>query len=158
MSSRRRVLLSIGMPLAGWLALRCPPAQAHATRLADLWIDHPYALPSNPGANQASAHIRSLRNDGALPERLLGARTAVAGRVELRRRGTVARVVDAIALPPGDQANLRHDGDYELVLVDLNRPLRTGERFTLTLIFERAGECEVTVWVQAPRARVPHRA
>ena len=38
------------------------------------------------------------------------------------------------------------------MLMGLQRPLVLGERFALTLRFERAGEREVMVWVQQPRA------
>ncbi|NDY92451.1 hypothetical protein [Ideonella livida] len=39
-----------------------------------------------------------------------------------------------------------------MLLKGLETPLVEGKRFTLRLRFERAGEREVTVWVQQPRA------
>ena len=57
----------------------------------------------------------------------------------------------ALELPAGAELKPRHGGDTHLILVDLKAPLRNGERFPLVLRFERAGEREVTVWVQQPR-------
>lgn len=129
-------------------------APAHGTRAGDLVIDHPYALPSPPVAIDTTAHLRALRNTGHHADRLLAAHTPLARQVLLRRRSANAQVVDAIELPPGGEANLRHDGDYEIVLVGLLRPLRDGDRFVLELRFEHAGVRELSVWVQAPRARL----
>lgn len=112
-------------------------------------MDHPYALPTPPGATQGSAHLRSLSNTGPAADRLLGATTAVAEQVELQHQG---QAVATQELPPGAQLLLRHDGEWRLLLKGLKTPLVEGQRFTLRLRFERAGEREVTVWVQQPRA------
>jgi copper(I)-binding protein len=37
------------------------------------------------------------------------------------------------------------------MLIDLKAPLKNGDRFPMTLRFEKAGEREVMVWVQQPR-------
>jgi copper(I)-binding protein len=34
------------------------------------------------------------------------------------------------------------------MLVGLKQPLKIGDKFPLTLIFEKAGKAEVTVWVE----------
>ena len=61
------------------------------------------------------------------------------------------RRIEAIEIPPGAVLKLRHGGDTHLMLLGLKAPLQDGERFALWLRFERAGEHEVTVWVQTPR-------
>ena len=61
------------------------------------------------------------------------------------------RAIDGIALPPGTEVRLRHGGEHHLMLLGLKQPLLVGDRFPLTLRFERAGEREVMVWVQQPR-------
>ena len=43
------------------------------------------------------------------------------------------------------------------MLMDLKQPLKDGDRFDLTLRFERAGERTVKVWVQTPRDATGHR-
>ena len=37
------------------------------------------------------------------------------------------------------------------MLLGLKAPLKDGDRFPVTLTFQRAGEREVMVWVQTPR-------
>lgn len=125
------------------------PAQAHGTQAGDLTIEHAYALPSAPGSTEGSAHLRALSNRGRTADRLLGARTPAADAVELQRAG---QPVAAIELPPGATLALRHDSEWRLRLTGLKSPLVNGQRFTLVLRFEHAGEREVTAWVQQPRA------
>ena len=132
-------------------------AQAHDFRAGNLSIDHPYATPSLPGVSTGAAYVRGIRNKGAVADRLVGARTPVAERVELHTRqtdGDVVRMreVSGIALPAGQEVQLRHGQPQHLMLVGLKQPLKAGERFDLTLRFERAGETTVKAWVQQPRA------
>jgi copper(I)-binding protein len=61
------------------------------------------------------------------------------------------REVPAIDLPPKTVIELRHGGSYHLMLMDLKQPLKDGDRFDMTLNFERAGKQTVKVWVQQPR-------
>ena len=70
------------------------------------------------------------------------------------------RALDALDLPPGAEAKTRHGGEIHLMLHELKAPLAVGDRFPLTLRFERGGEREVKVWVQQPRdvgAADPHQ-
>jgi copper(I)-binding protein len=62
------------------------------------------------------------------------------------------RAVPAIDLPAGATLRLRHGGDTHVMLLDLKAPLKEGDRFPITLRFEHAGEREVMVWVQQPKA------
>lgn len=143
--------------LAAWLTGTAGPVAAHDDKLGALRIDHPYALPSAPGASTGMAYLRSLGNTGDQPDRLVGASTPAARVVEIHHSMRDARnqvhlhAVDAVELPPRTTLQLRHGGAYHLVLVDLKAPLKTGDRFPLTLRFEKAGAREVTVWVQQPR-------
>ena len=143
--------------LAGALGV-CLAAGVHAhdARVGDLTLDHPYATPSLAGSSIGAAYFRHIRNRGGQPDRLVGAGTPVAARVELHRmtldNGVMRmREVAFIELPPKSDTPLRHGGACHLMLIDLKRPLKDGERFDLTLQFERAGARTVQVWVQSPR-------
>jgi copper(I)-binding protein len=137
--------------------LPAPSVEAHDFRLGALRIEHPYATPSPPGAANGAAYLRAVRNTGDQPDRLVGASSPVARAVEIHRsvidaQGVMRmRAVDGIALPPRAEVRLRHGGEHHLMLIDLKQPLKVGDRFPMTLRFERAGEREVTVWVQQPR-------
>jgi hypothetical protein len=132
-------------------------ARAHGVSKGDLRIDHPYAVPSVPGDASGYAYFRGISNTGAMLERLLGASSPIAARVELRRLKLHAgkaqtAPVQAIDLLPKSLTVLRHTGDYQLALIDLKQPLRDGDRFDVTLNFEHAGQQTVQAWVQTPHA------
>lgn len=132
--------------------------QAHDFKAGGLRVDHPYATPSLPGLKTGAVYFRAIKNPGAQGDRLLSASTPVAARVAIHRMqmdGEVMRMreVPALALPAGSSVALRHgmpDG-HHLMLLDLKAPLKDGERFPVTLRFERAGSHEVMVWVQTPQ-------
>jgi len=122
----------------------------------------PYATPSRPGLTTGALYFRGIRNTGAVADRLLSAATPVAGRVEIHRmqmmpgaQGEVMqmRAVPSLEIPAGANVALRHgmaDG-HHLMLLDLKDPLKDGDRFPVTLHFEKAGSHTVQVWVQTPR-------
>lgn len=144
------LLLASGLASSG-------PVAAHDFRLGPLRIDHPYATPTPPGAVTGAVYLRGIRNTGEQADRLIGAHTPAARSVEIHRSRIDAsqvmrmRAVDGVELPPRSELRLRHGGETHLMLIDLKAPLKNGERFAMTLRFERAGEREVTVWVQQPR-------
>lgn len=142
---------------------------AHDFKAGDLRIDHPYATPSRPALSTGAVYFRHIRNTGRGPDRLLSASTPVAARVQIHRiqlvqgaQGEVMqmRAVPALDLPAGATVAMKHgstDG-HHLMLLDLKAPLKDGDRFPVTLTFEKAGVHEVKVWVQTPRAgTVGHR-
>lgn len=150
----RRAVLALA---PAWLAAWATPAAAHDFKLGSLRIDHPYATPTAAGASTGAVYLRTLRNTGEQADRLVGASTPVAASVEIHRsvidaQGVMRmRAIDALALPPRSEQRLRHGGEYHLVLIGLKAPLKHGDRFPITLRFEKAGEREVAVWVQQPR-------
>lgn len=147
------------IPMAVLAMALCGGATAHDFKAGDLRIDHPYATPSRPGLKTGAVYFRGIKNNGEQGDRLLSARTPRAGKVEIHRMRTDGEVmrmrpVPALELPPKSDMPLRHsshDG-HHLMLLDLQQPLKDGERFPITLTFEHAGEREVMVWVQTPRS------
>ena len=146
----RAAALALGFALAA-------PAGAHDFKLGPLRIDHPYALPTVAGVSTGAVYLRTLRNTGAQSDRLVGARTPVAAAVEIHRsvvdgQGVMRmRAIEAVELPPRSELHVRHGGEHHLMLIGLKAPLKNGDRFPITLRFEKAGEREVVVWVQQPR-------
>jgi copper(I)-binding protein len=142
-----RCLAALGL-MAGTAAVH-----AHGSRVGALVIDHPYALPTPGGARTGAVYFRELRNTGTQADALTGARTPAAASVEIHRsvvEGDVARMRAQTALPlaPGQSLPVRHGGTWHLMLVGLAAPLKHGDRFPMTLRFEKAGEVEVVVQVQ----------
>lgn len=148
---------------AGAVAVCAVPAHAHGVKVGDLAIDHPYATPTRPGMTTGAVYFRAIQNKGSQPDQLLSARTPAAASVAFHRMvmdGDVMRMqaVPAIELPAGTEVRLRHGSAapgveaHHIMLMGLKAPLKDGDRFPVTLSFQRAGEREVMVWVQTPKA------
>ena len=134
------------------LALAAPAAQAHGYKVGEIGIGHPWARPTTSGQPTAGAYLK-LDNAGAAADRLTGASTPRAERVELHEMWMEADVMrmrrrDAIEVPAGGEVELKPGGAH-LMLFGLSAPLAVGEKFPMTLTFEKAGKVEVTVNVQA---------
>jgi copper(I)-binding protein len=100
-----------------------------------------------------SAAYFVLHNHGGEADRLVAARTEIAGAVELHRSAIEdgvmrMRQVEAIEVPARGEVRLA-PGGYHLMLIGVNRELKDGDRFTIMLEFERTGERAVEVLVGA---------
>ena len=137
-------------------ALACAmPAGAHDYALAALRIVHPYARATPPGADVGGAFV-TIDNKGSAADRLLGASSPVASRVELHTMAMdngVMRMheVPAIDLPPGGEVQLK-PGGLHMMLVGLKAPLAAGSSVPLRLTFEHAGSIDVDVAVESMTA------
>ena len=119
---------------------------------ADIEIRNAWSRATPSGAEVGAGYLE-IRNRGAKADRLLSASTDIAKRVELhvtQRAGDVARMrqVQSVEIPAGKSVVLK-PGAGHLMLVELARPLKEGERFALKLRFERAGEMQAEVEVRA---------
>lgn len=143
--------------LGALLAAIAVPAAAQETSAGALRITRPWSRAAGGGGTGAG--YMTIRNTGTAPDRLLAARFAGARTVELHthiRDGDVMRMrpVPAIDLPPGQEVRFQ-PGGLHIMLIGLTGPLRQGESVPLTLVFERAGEVEVMLRVEAAGARGP---
>ena len=138
------------------LLIAALPAFSHSFEKGDLQIRHPWSRATPPGAKVGVGYLE-IRNNGAQPDRLLSASTSVAKRVEMHiteQAGEVAKMRQLRAFEvPGRERLTLEPGGAHLMLVDLVQPLKKGERFSMTLRFERAGELEVQFEVQEMGAR-----
>lgn len=154
----------VGFVLGGlfmWMVATAT-VQAHQASVGDIVMVHPYATPSQ--VSTGAVYFRSLRNTGKTPDRLLSASSPVAARVGLHTMnmdGNVMRMreVPAIELPARSETKMGHaqTNGYHLMLEGLKAPLKDGDRFDLTLRFEKAGERTVQIWVQQPRGGTAHQ-
>ena len=131
-------------------------ALPHSHEKGDLQIRHPWSRATPPGAKVAAGYFE-IRNNGKQSDRLLSASTPVAKKVEMHvteHAGEVAKMrqLRAFEVPGRERLALEPNGAH-LMLVDLVQPLKKGERFAMTLRFERAGEVEVQFEVQEMGAR-----
>jgi periplasmic copper chaperone A len=148
---KRRIFLA-AMLFAG-------AALGHSHEKGEIQVRHPWARATPPGAAVGAGYLE-IRNRGSQPDRLVAASTAVAKRVEMHvteHAAEVARMrqLRSFEVPARERLTLSPGGAH-LMLVDLVRPLKKGERFAMTLRFERAGELEVQFEVQELGSRHPH--
>jgi copper(I)-binding protein len=140
-------------------ALSVTPAAAHAYEKGDIQVRHPWSRATPPGAATAAGYLE-IRNSGREPDRLLGASTPAAERVELHvtvREGDVVRMreIAHLEVPARQRVTLRPGGPH-LMIIGLKKPFARGERVPVNLRFERAGELQVMIEVQAGDTKKPH--
>ena len=146
-----RQLTILATALAFVAAGALAEAAARDFKKGTIMVQEPWAratIPDRPGA--AYARIMNMGGDG---DRLVGAASAAAGRVELHTHlmeGDVMKMrrIEAIDVPAEGGVALE-PGGHHLMLFDLAEPLKEGTSFPMTLSFEKAGEIEVVVEVQA---------
>ena len=146
--NRSSALAGLALGLASLLA------QAHEFKLGAITIGHPYARATAAGQPTGGAFM-SFANAGPA-DKLVSVSADVSKSVELHTMamdGDVMRMrqVDSIALPRGKTVELK-PGALHLMLMGLKAPLKSGDKFPLTLRFEKAGEVTVMVNVEAAGA------
>jgi copper(I)-binding protein len=147
--------LSIALAVAG--ASTAPAQHAHHVH-PTVEIVAPWARAS-AGATRTGAVYMTIRNTAANVDRLIGVSTPVADRVELHTHvaeGDVMKMrkIDGVDLKSNAAVELK-PGGLHVMLFDLKAPLGEGQRFPLTLGFEKAGEVSVQVEVRSTAATGP---
>ena len=127
--------------------------------LAQVEVQDAWSRATPPGAKVAAGYM-TLRNKSATPDRLVGASSPAAARVEthtMEMTGDVMRMreVKGYEVPAKGSFELKPGGAH-LMLVDIKRPLKEGERVPLVLRFEKAGEVKTELAVQGMGAMKPH--
>ncbi|HEY8607134.1 MAG TPA: copper chaperone PCu(A)C [Noviherbaspirillum sp.] len=134
---------------------------AACVQAQDLRVSQAYARATVPGQPAGSAYL-TLENGGKRADKLVGASTPVAKSVEIHTmsmEGNVMRMreVPGIELQPSARVEMKPGDGYHLMLMGLRQPLKAGERFPLTLHFEKAGKLAVEASVQDKAAAGGHQ-
>ncbi|RJG04955.1 copper chaperone PCu(A)C [Noviherbaspirillum cavernae] len=132
-------------------------AHAHDYKAGDLRIDHPYARPTVPNQPSGGAYI-TIENKGTASDKLVGIASPIAKAVEIHTMsmdGNIMRMreVPNIEFKPASKTTMRPGDGYHLMLIGLKQPLKTGDKFPMTLTFEKAGKVEISVWVEDKPAK-----
>ena len=139
----------------GLLALAAP---AHNHEKGHIQVRHAWSRATPPGATVGVGYME-IRNRSAQPDKLIYAATPMAETVEFhvtQREGDIMKMrqVKVFELRSRERFVMR-PGASHLMLVELLRPLKQGERIPMTLRFERAGELEIELEVQETGSRHP---
>lgn len=128
-------------------------AYAHSFSMGDIHISHPYAKPTAPAQPTGGAYL-TIENKGRESDKLVKAISPIAGAVELHTMRLDSnnimrmREVGEVVITAGSELRLQPGNGYHLMLLHLKQPLKLGDKFPLILVFEKAGEVEVTVIVE----------
>ena len=140
-----------------WLLLFAFTAVTFSVR-AQVQIENAWSRATAPGAKVGAGYF-TIRNQSAAPDRLVGASSPAAARVEthiIEKQGDVLRMreVKGYEVPAKGSFELKPGGPH-LMLVDIKAPLKEGDRVPLTLKFEKAGEVKIELGVRALGAPAP---
>jgi copper(I)-binding protein len=146
--NRIKKLGLVGLGFCAWSSF----AAAQEFKAGGITVIAPWAR-ATPGSAKVGGAYLELKAAGA-GDRLISATSTVAGTVEIHEHvneGGVMKMrrVDGLAVPAGGSVTLK-PGGYHLMLMDLKRPLKQGDKLQLTLTFEKAG----TVAVEGPIAPI----
>ena len=129
-------------------------ANAHEYSKGDLHISAPWSLELPPNAPNVAAYF-VVHNEGKQDDRLLGVDSPVSGDAQLHEHITTAaglmkmQQVQSVTVPAGQDLAFAPSAYHVMLMQPTDRSLlRDGQRFPLTLHFERAGDITVQVSVQ----------
>jgi copper(I)-binding protein len=140
------------MRVAAGEGAQAAPAASSTVKAGALVIEQPWSRATPGGAKVGGGYVR-ITNTGSTPDRLVGGSFAASGRVELHDMSVsdgvmrMKPVEGGIDIAPGATVELKPGGTHAMFL-DLQRPLREGERIEGAFIFEKAGAVPVTFTVR----------
>jgi copper(I)-binding protein len=125
----------------------------------ELQIEKPWARATVPGAAVGGGYL-TIRNNGAASDRLIGAASPAAARVEMHTMAMEKdvmrmREVKGVDVPAKGAVQFK-PGGYHLMLIDLKAPLRQGDKVPVTLRFEKAGEVRTELSVEPQASAAGH--
>ena len=152
-------LFAYAVFLAGLFAL---PVRAEEVRAGDLVITQAWSRATPGGAKMASGYL-TIENKGPTADRLTGGSGDITDRIEVHEMTTsngvmTMRALDqGLVIEPGKTVKLA-PGGYHLMMFDLTKPLKLGDKVPVTLEFEKAGKVKVSFDVQGVGAQGPSPA
>lgn len=141
------------LAIAALLVAIAAPALAQGSATATIVVQQPWARATPTGA-QTGAVYMTLVNKSGSADRLKGASSDVAPKVQIHEMAVVNGVMQmrqlaaGLPIPAGGTVALK-PGSYHVMLIGLKKPLTAGQTLPLTLVFEKAGNISVTVPIQA---------
>lgn len=123
---------------------------AAGTALGAVTAEDAWVRATVPGQSAAAGYMKLRSGEAAT---LVGVRTPIAPEAEVHEmsmQGGVMKMrpVDRLALPAGRVVELK-PGGYHLMLMNVTKPLKDGDKVPLTLIIERQDKKREEVRIEA---------
>ena len=138
------------LAFAALLMVAAVPAFAQSPSIQ---VENPWARATPSGAKTGAVYM-TIDNKSSIADRLTGVSSEVAKKLQIHETKTdkgitkMREISGGLPVPAGGSVVLK-PGGYHVMLIDLNKPLKAGETFPLTLVFEKAGKISITVPVQS---------
>jgi copper(I)-binding protein len=144
--------LTLSLSLIFSLGLSTPAIGADFTA-GNIVIGHPYARATVPGQPTGGAYF-SIENKGKEKDTLKSISSDIAKSTELHvmtMDGNIMKMreVDSVDIKPSEKIVMQPGGGYHIMLVGLNKPLKSGDQFPMTLTFAKGGKIVIKVDVEA---------
>lgn len=112
-----------------------------------------YTFAPRPGVPNIGVYFEQVSNGSPQADQLVAAQTPIGRRTELhvmKMDGQVMHMkeVSGIELPAHGSVDMGKGAGYHIMVMGLDKPLKAGDRFPLTLRFRDAGEQTVQVEVR----------
>jgi copper(I)-binding protein len=150
-----RRLLVLAFVLIGLASV----AVAQSYKLGSLEIDQPWTRATAPTAKTGGGFM-TITNKGTTADRLIAVRSSVSDKVEIHEMkmdGSVMRMRElekGLEIPSGASIALK-PGGYHIMFMELKAPFAKDAKIPVTLVFEKAGNIDVVLDVQAMGAAQP---
>jgi hypothetical protein len=139
--------------------LQLSPTRAQQADADMLAISQTWSRATPAGAKVASGYM-TIKNNGPATDRLIGGSTDAAAKVEVHEMTTkdgvmkMREIEGGLPIAPGATIRLA-PGGFHLMLVDVKKPLKQGDKVTVALNFEKAGKKEIKLSVLGVGAKGP---
>ena len=133
--------------VAALFALVMSTAVAHDYTVGSLKVDHPWARATPKGAGVGGGYMK-ITNTGTESDRLVGGASGISDRFEVHEMSMADGVMKmrhlagGLEIKPGQTVEFK-PGGYHAMFMGLKQQLVQGQRFKVTLQFERAGKIDI---------------
>jgi copper(I)-binding protein len=152
-----RFIAGLGLSLSFILSLGIStPAIGADFTAGNIVIGHPYARATVPGQPSGGAYF-SIENKGKETDTLKSISSSIAKSTELHAMtmdGNIMKMreVGSVDIKPSEKIVMQPGGGYHIMLIGLNKPLKNGDHFPMTLTFAKGGKIVINVDVEAMNA------
>ncbi|MBF9233067.1 DUF1775 domain-containing protein [Microvirga alba] len=144
---------SLKSPAPGVKIVAAASGAPAAIKAGALTIEQPWSRATPVGAKVGGGYLR-ITNTGKESDRLIGGSFPLASKVEVHEMSVQDNVMrmkpveGGLEIKPGESVELK-PGGYHLMLMDLKEPLKEGQTFKGTLVFEKAGTVNVDYTIRS---------